>query len=378
LPVLLKVARLSQAVLDYRGGPISPQERRAIYFAEIKRRGWVRGRQQVKWEPIVKGLSFHFHGFEPFEFSRLLLPHPSQTVSWLRSVLDTRDRVTHPFCHVLMIDFLFGSLDRFLHAVLANQVTPASPVIEVGRLSSVVSLEGGPSCRNAAAKLDCSFTTVAKQRRALSVATSERRNTLRPEVVRNVGLALARGAAMDDTARRYGISTSSVYRILAQFDAIGAARSKALLAATQSTQRKRWLDACAARPTSGVTEIRRAAAATYAWLYRHDREWLTLNRPAREVRAPAGRVEWQQRDQELARNVRRVAAEVTGARDHKALSVTSLIKAVYNETSARRHAQRLPQFWKALYACASGPACGSSPFLSDLLGNICKTGPRLA
>lgn len=63
--------------------------------------------------------------------------------------------------------------------------------------------------------------------------------------------------------------------------------------------KKQWLKLISHNPECGIKDLRTKTngARIYAWLYRHEREWLGRNSPPRKkVHALTGRVEWHQRD----------------------------------------------------------------------------------
>jgi hypothetical protein len=75
------------------------------------------------------------------------------------------------------------------------------------------------------------------------------------------------------------------------------------------TYRMTWLGHQKDNPDASRTELRRALAGIYAWLYRHDREWLKGHQPESRPKVPdcKTRVNWAGRDDAL---VSQVAAAV--------------------------------------------------------------------
>lgn len=81
--------------------------------------------------------------------------------------------------------------------------------------------------------------------------------------------------------------------------------------ATCKTRRENWMRACAARPTAGVKEVRLVAGGDYAWLYRHDRNWLAAHTTPRKTRSTTGsRIDWTERDEALSSQVLDAAARI--------------------------------------------------------------------
>jgi hypothetical protein len=105
----------------------------------------------------------------------------------------------------------------------------------------------------------------------------------------------------------------------------------------------------AAHPDEGVKTLRGHAQGIYAWLYRHDRDWLREHSPAKVPKAPIQRVDWPARDARLAQEVelaRRTAHSTLEPLDR----IAAVVAHVYHPTQARKHAARLPLFWHAVKA----------------------------
>lgn len=95
---------------------------------------------------------------------------------------------------------------------------------------------------------------------------------------------------------KHPLRASPTYRVLPQ---------------ERSRRRKRWVDLLHRYAGETRTQLRRRDPGTYAWLYRHDRTWLTGHLPVATSRAtrnprPSARVDWQHRDRTLAQHIERV------------------------------------------------------------------------
>lgn len=68
--------------------------------------------------------------------------------------------------------------------------------------------------------------------------------------------------------------------------------------------RKKWEGLRTQYPEMGKTQLRNLNKALYAWLYRHDRHWLSENSPVkRESETKVVRVNWEERDREIIQMV---------------------------------------------------------------------------
>lgn len=72
-----------------------------------------------------------------------------------------------------------------------------------------------------------------------------------------------------------------------------------------------------------ITEIRKLNQAVYSWLYRHERLWLQEHSP-RNIKSAIKRerINWEERDQQIAEEVRLVAIEILSEKSKKLVRVT--------------------------------------------------------
>ncbi|HAX8160070.1 TPA: transcriptional antiterminator [Escherichia coli] len=82
----------------------------------------------------------------------------------------------------------------------------------------------------------------------------------------------------------------------------------------------------------------------YAWLYRHDRDWLVhWNQQHQQERlAPAPRVDWNQRDRIAVRQLLRIIKRLDSSLDHPRATSSWLLKQTPNGTSLAKNLQKLP------------------------------------
>lgn len=106
-------------------------------------------------------------------------------------------------------------------------------------------------------------------------------------------------------------------------------------------QRRHW-----ARMRSlqgGVKAARNHAAASYAWLYRNDREWLLRTNSRARLKEPEARsrVDWEARDIDLRIRASIAAYEMQAKTPNQRLTASRIYRAL-GETMVRRNAERLP------------------------------------
>lgn len=112
----------------------------------------------------------------------------------------------------------------------------------------------------------------------------------------------------------------------------------------RQVRRERWLALIAANPGAGKSELFNMARADEAWLYRHDREWLSKNVPEKKKRQQAeSRVDWGVRDKELATKILPAAKKILENPGRSIrVSKSALLKKLDLNFVLRKHIDQLP------------------------------------
>jgi len=112
---------------------------------------------------------------------------------------------------------------------------------------------------------------------------------------------------------------------------------------TRESQRQAWLDLRVANHGAGNKRLRCLAPAVYAWLYRHDREWLQANQSVLRTRVVrCSRVDWKKRDEELAPLVVTTALRLKhGTGRLQQVTVTAIGRALGRQSLFEKNLHRL-------------------------------------
>lgn len=114
-------------------------------------------------------------------------------------------------------------------------------------------------------------------------------------------------------------------------------------AGMRASRRASWLDLRGRNRCAGRTRLRTLSPATYAWLYRNDREWLTRNCPPALRRVQHCHVNWEARDFEISRKLARAAASLRRRDSPKTrVSITALERDLQITPLLTKHLGKLP------------------------------------
>lgn len=358
-------AELLTARLPVLEGPIYQH----IYRDAVLRLGF-KHKRYVDYRALTEAVRSHYGDFNGFPHRERLLSSERSPLNWLRALIERPQCSSHPICHLLLIGFAFETVEGFIRALMfatgsADRDRDANCASECERKSAAMaasmderrdqppSSDQGHienlalSCREAARLTGCSVTTVVKKRRVLGLAISERPKTRCPDLIALIKALLEEKNSPQQIAKRSGTSLSTVYRAIAQFPDLIQRQYSERFDEEREMRRESWTEMLAAGRSAGLTNIRRAAAATYAWLYRNDRQWLQESSECFHIHRHAlTRVDWAARDDELCLLVSSHVNQVRRQSKRPRLSRTLMTRSV-GDATVRANIGRLPKL-KAL------------------------------
>lgn len=115
--------------------------------------------------------------------------------------------------------------------------------------------------------------------------------------------------------------------------------------------RDKWLKLLHEHANKSITEIRQISPKIYTWLYRNDQTWLKNNYPItkKERKNPISRVDWNDRDQKTAAEVKRIANEILVETDILIrVSKNEIGRRIGNLSSLYKYLEKMPETEKAL------------------------------
>jgi hypothetical protein len=289
------------------------------------------------------------------------LPQTPQTAAaQLGRILRPPRSGIHPLRHAVVCNWLFGGLPHFLEHAQTDRNAPGIATANVlpdrhtqkfgddhaphQRLLRLLT-EQRLSLRKAALTLGIDVGTAIVWATAAGVQVRRRPKKLAGPLRRTAIAALRKGADKAMVAKNAGVSVGTITKLLFGEIGLHAAWLAARQTAAQSSMRQGWLDTMAANPELGTKYLRSLSPAAYAWLYRHDRNWLQAHQPA-DTRAlsQAGkaRVHWDERDRELSAAVERAAHRLVTVNGQKKLMLWQLCQALPEIRAKLNALARLP------------------------------------
>jgi transposase len=173
---------------------------------------------------------------------------------------------------------------------------------------------------------------------------AKRPSKLRGDALEALLIALRNGEDVQHIASDLGISACSIYRVLRTTVGLRAQWLQARCARITEGARVSWIAALKSAPSMGVAVARLLEPRAYAWLYRCDREWLlqTNGRVQSPQPSTTPRVNWDQRDQDLALACAKAALAVREAAPRAAVKLVDILQRVPHLRPKLSQLQHLP------------------------------------
>lgn len=286
--------------------------------------------------------------------------------NWLNELVRIPRKASHPLRHLLLIRFLGISLDDFFNsspeylpfgkapwpclnfaadhyhkqvigncAVSQNYETKAPTGTFSCECGFVYSRSGPDKCPDDRYKYS---RVIARgsiwEQKLLRLVDRERRS-------------------MRATARFLQVDTNTVIKHLRRIRLSATSSEPEVDTGVAVDLRKaEWLQLIADNPLLSQKALRQQKPALYAWLYRHDHQWLLMqNSSKNQIRTPYKRVDWEVRDRlfaEAARNAVVILAQENAT--PQSVTISKIGKMIGALALLQRHLDKLPETKSVLEA----------------------------
>ncbi|WP_194757155.1 TnsD family Tn7-like transposition protein [Aliidiomarina indica] len=202
----------------------------------------------------------------------------------------------HPFkALILRFALSFLSVDNREAPVSA----PKGVTDKQARRCAVLLREAKYSMREVSRRVGVSVGYVKQTAKLMGVSIDQRRQTITPDIERNIkGMAIG-GACRNDIASKFEVSVGAVEQIIQSVSGLVVWRQYLRLLSKRNSARKVLLEMMKQNPNHNRTQLRQLVQKEYGLLYKYDKKWLFDALPANEKRQYYGHKLWLRRDKEL-------------------------------------------------------------------------------
>lgn len=363
--VTMAAARLGRLILDlvHHDGVIriDPAQLHRLYRRQIVQRGWMTNGGRIRWPLLAEAYVDHVRLLRFIPELQALPATSEEAMAQLGRVLRPPRSGAHPLRHLVMINWLYPDAASFMVDYKADSSDTfcatvsddlKAPLPEDGadsidhrreRLIAILQSEN-TSVRAAARAVDIDVVTAMSWAACAGIATHRRPKVLTPAKRMRLVTQLREGADKKVAANSVGVSIQTVTRILFTEVGLHDVWMQARWLRSQSSHRSEWLRVNQELSGCGVRIMRSAGSATYAWLYRNDREWLKAHSPdpvLRSARYLPDEV-WQRRDAELSAAAAEAALMLAQEAGRKRILLWQLYQSVPSLKPKLTNLERLP------------------------------------
>jgi hypothetical protein len=336
--ILTRLAGMSANVLEH---PLpkeyAPSQLQATYAHGLRdlgfltRGGNVRCREFLKW---IRDSYCCISEYPPYDW----ILGDEHLDALLRLVRKPRADF-HTVYHVLLIDALFGSWERFgevyvwegaMNPIVDKNLEtedPAPGFVDPRLLALVQRFrEGSGALTTLCRELDIDYQTAVRHLAASGTISIDRRpKVLTADIRKSVVNGLRVGEAQRDVAKRHGLSRATIDRICQETANLHQEWIRANHEYKRQSKRGLLLAYLSRHPGTTRNEARTRHAPGYGWLQLHDTQWLEQKIPrtprtsARPIGPSTRRVNWAQRDKECLRALKALLPSLSFERNERLL-----------------------------------------------------------
>lgn len=330
-PILAQLSRLADACASLGRTPIGVQFDPEMLVATFSQRllelEFISQTGRFYRERAAKSLADYSKAFSAVAELAPLAVSEASAASKLILIRDPARALTHPLRHVWLILWLFDDWESFNAAYLAcvagaseateresvKDTNDAPATNDAKRQELVRMLSLGNSTLHAATTLGVATATAMAWAAQAGIEPRRRPKKLKATIRDAILSKLRLGSDKQEVADLYGVSVQTITTTLRTEVGLHDAWKAARYQNARDKHRQAWEATCKTHPGASLIVVRHLNAATYAWLYRNDRKWLSQH-VAKLLKIHGGnnsRVQWESRDVSLCAAVERACEELS-------------------------------------------------------------------
>lgn len=371
---LLAIAQSVEWLLAQKTSSPGLEHLRERYIRSLVKRDLATFAGRVRMSEVLE-IFMAFYSEDFLTFLHCTLDKRSQD-NWLARLIRKPDSALHPLHHLLLIQFLGGDIADYL----LGQLEPSTPfgsgpwpclnpvcdqhnrcVIKICSITYPPGLNGRPSgsfvctCGFTYGRVGPDLGREDTYRRGKIIAVGQMWENVLQEYWNNASLSVNRIAAMLGVdpmtvkrhAQRLGLSMvrTKKKKMLAipQERMCRTDHTEEVTKKLRTTMRDIWQQTCQTHGHGGCKVVRQQVPRVYAWLYRHDRDWLEQHLPSRKKPVLSQRVDWGTRDAKIAERIPQAVQQLKTQQGRPCqITIAAIGRAVGYTAMIQQHLDLLP------------------------------------
>ncbi|MCK4823094.1 TniQ family protein, partial [bacterium] len=343
------------------------------YRKELSGRGWLKGQRLQFSEMVDEFLKYSKNLRILPEFSTLPTTNQEATSQLGRILRKPRSGI-HPLRHIILIDWLFGGTSNFLETY--NNYDKCQPTLKTTinittdnhpddplKNNVIESLRNNEmSIRAVSNEFEVDINIVMAWAAEAGLPITRRpkklKDNIREEAIKN----LRSGIDKAQLALQFDISIPTINRLLRTVTGLQHQWRTARFKSTLHKTRTSWKELVDNYPKLGTKFLRNLEPATYAWLYRNDRDWLRQHSPHADnpPKMTDKRNMWDKRDLVLSTEVKRTALELSQKAPRRLIHLWQLYQQIPELKAKLEVLDKLPLTKHAIEKVLANPKSASN------------------
>ena len=279
---LLRLTRLSIAASGFPHSSFKQEKLRDTYRQALMEQGHVTRNNRLRMGPLLERVMSTYGSLLEISEFRVIEGLSNDWAGFVGDATRASSRQLHPMKHLMLINVLFSSWDRFFACYSSDSVGHQAPIVKRkpdADLRQEVFAElvtsDGLSITAAGRQVGVSATTAVRWAKLRGLAYTPRAKRITEDVLDNCRRQLIRGDSKQNVAERNGISIVSVTRLLSSEPSLREQWRDAIHVSRLTEYRLEFESLLKRNPGVPLRLLRKLPDNRYMWLYRHDRDWLT-------------------------------------------------------------------------------------------------------
>jgi hypothetical protein len=280
-------AQLSQDLLEQGNDSLNLSRLVECYLARLVSHELSTNTGSIRQAQWFENIKQYWEGSLSTELSSQLIEQRSST-SFPTCLIYQPHAQHHPVKHLLIIGYLFGSLNEFFSCyhdpqfsfrnavdlMKVQQKQSAFQRINNLKLKIIQQLKTSASLRSVAKGFGVSVTFVKNIAIQESISINTRAQRIFSPERSKIKSMLKKGTSTEKIAAKMKCSTAAVEQVLTQHPAIKTIRTNLRYFKLQQCHRKCISGFIAKDPGITRGNLQKLARASYTWLFKHDKAWL--------------------------------------------------------------------------------------------------------
>lgn len=320
------------------------------YRALLREGNLITASNRVRQKELYQAVNLHFpNGFLQRYESEL---DEAYEYNWLKVLLRNSKRHVHPLRHLFLLHFLQQDIESLITVSTDKGVFGAGPFPCLNKAASHykqwviqdVDVTRDFKTKNLIGTFTCSCGFIYARKHTTDIFKIGRVKAFGEVWLQKLNELVNENLSIRAIARALGVDSKTVKRNLNGNVELKQYKDSREVEAKLISYKNELLEGIKQFPSLSRTELRERFEKQYIYLYRHDREWLEANLPARQLQQkPTRSVDWAKRDRQYVKQIKLLHQQLLQQEKPVRITISTIGKRLGILANIERHLEKLPR-----------------------------------